>query len=104
MRKKSYKLSKLEKNRYSVFYDEMSVCCYCGSTYEITKHEIFEGRNRQNSMKYGFVLPLCLRCHQSLQENINFNNKWKKRSQIYFENNIGTHKDFLDIFRMNYKS
>lgn len=101
MRTKSNKLSKLEKERFSVFY-ELNACCYCGSTYQLTKHEIFEGRNRQNSMKYGFVLPLCLKCHRELQEDTDFNDKWKKKSQEYFENNIGTREDFLKIFRRNY--
>lgn len=102
MRTKSKKLSKLEKERFSVFYDDLSVCMNCGSTYRMTKHEIFEGRNRINSMKYGFVLPLCIRCHQELQEDITFNDKWKKKSQMYFEEHIGTRDDFLSIFRRNY--
>ena len=101
MRTKSNKLSKLEKERFSVFY-ELNACCYCGSIYQLTKHEIFEGRNRQNSMKYGFVLPLCLKCHRKLQEDADFIDKWKKKSQEYFENNIGTREDFLKIFRRNY--
>lgn len=102
MRTKSKKLSKLEKERFSVFYDDLSVCMNCGSTYRMTKHEVFEGRNRINSMKYGFVLPLCMRCHQELQEDISFNDKWKKKSQMYFEEHIGTRDDFLSIFRRNY--
>ena len=101
MRTKSKKLSKLEKERFSVFY-ELNSCCYCGSIYQLTKHEIFEGRNRQNSMKHGFVLPLCLKCHRELQEDADFIDKWKKKSQEYFENNIGTREDFLKIFRRNY--
>ena len=101
MRTKSNKLSKLEKERFSVFY-ELNACCYCGSIYQLTKHEIFEGRNRQNSMKYGFVLPLCLKCHIKLQEDADFIDKWKKKAQEYFENNIGTREDFLKIFRRNY--
>lgn len=102
MRTKSNKLSKLEKERFSVFYDDLSLCMNCGSTYRMTKHEVLEGRNRINSMKYGFVLPLCMRCHQELQEDISFNDKWKKKSQMYFEEHIGTRDDFLSIFRRNY--
>ena len=101
MRTKSKKLSKLEKERFSVFY-ELNACCYCGSIYQLTKHEIFEGRNRQNSMKHGFVLPLCLKCHKELQEDADFIDKWKKKAQEYFENNIGTREEFLKIFRRNY--
>ena len=79
MKKKSYKLAKLERERYSVFFDDLKTCMNCGSTREMTKHEIFEGSKRINSMKYGFVLPLCLRCHRRLQEDKEFNLKWKKK-------------------------
>jgi hypothetical protein len=102
MKKKRSKLYKLEKNRYSVFYESLSMCCNCGSMSNMTKHEIFEGRNRQNSMKYGFVLPLCLRCHNLLQNDTEFNNKWKKKSQIYFEEKVGSREEFIEIFRRNY--
>lgn len=102
MRKKSKKLIKAERNRFSVFYKELSSCMYCGSIYQMTKHEIFEGRNRLNSMKYGFVLPLCLKCHRNLQEDKNFDKEWKTKAQTYFENNIGSREDFIKIFRRNY--
>ena len=102
MRKKSKHLRILEKNRYSVFYDDLKTCCNCGSQYQPTRHEIFEGRNRKNSMKYGFVLPLCLSCHRELQENKEFNDKWKQEAQMYFETRIGTREDFLSIFHRNY--
>ena len=102
MKTKTNKLRKLEKDRYSVFFDSLSMCCNCGSMTNATKHEIFEGRNRQNSMKYGFVLPLCIRCHRQLQEDKDFNDKWKKKAQKYFEKNIGTREQFIEVFRRNY--
>ena len=101
MKKKSSKLARLERNRSSVFY-ELGTCMNCGSTYQVTKHEIYPGRNRQNSMVYGFVLPLCRNCHSSLQENVEFNDKWRRKAQEYFEEYIGTHEEFMDIFRRNY--
>lgn len=102
MKKKSKELRKLERNRYSVFYEDLGTCMNCGSTYCVTKHEIFEGKNRQNSMIYGFVLPLCLDCHRELQEHSIFSLKWKIKSQQYFEDYIGTREDFISIFRRNY--
>ena len=102
MKRKTSKLRKLEKNRYSVFFDSLSMCMNCGSMYQITKHEIFSGRNRQNSMKYGFVLPLCERCHEQLQENREFTDKWHIKGQHYFEENYGSREEFIKIFRINY--
>lgn len=102
MKKKGYKLIALERNRYSVFYESLSMCCNCGSMANLTKHEIFEGRNRRNSMKYGFVLPLCLRCHRMLQDDTDFNSKWKKEAQKYFEKNVGSREEFIKVFKRNY--
>jgi hypothetical protein len=102
MKKKSSKLAKLERNRFSVFCPELDTCYVCGSNYQMTKHEIFEGRNRINSMKYGFVLPMCYKCHSELQESKAFNDFWKKKSQRYFEKHFGTREDFISIFRRNY--
>ena len=103
MKKKSKKLAKLERQRYSVFYPDLQECCMCGVRYPISKHEIFPGRNRQNSMQYGFVLPLCLRCHQELQNDKSFNDLWQKKAQHYFEEHYGTREDFISIFRRSYK-
>lgn len=102
MKNKSNKLKRLEKNRHSVFFDSLTMCCNCGSMNNITKHEILPGRNRRNSMIYGFVIPLCLDCHRRLQDNMEFDNKWKKKAQEYFEAYIGTREDFIEIFRRNY--
>ncbi len=102
MKRKSNKLAKLERGRFSVFYDNLGMCAKCGSMVNLTKHEIFEGKNRQNSMIYGFVLPLCLTCHRIIQNDQAFLIKWKRKSQEYFEKNIGTREDFLKVFRRNY--
>lgn len=102
MRNKTNKLRQLEKNRYSVFYESLSMCCNCGSMSNMTKHEIFEGRNRRNSMKYGFVLPLCVRCHQKLQEDKYFSKNWKTKAQTYFEEHYGSREEFIKIFGRNY--
>lgn len=102
MKFKKSKLTKLENNRFSVFY-KLDHCCYCGDNRQITLHEIYAGKNRQNSMKYGFVLPLCLRCHQMIQNDATYNNMWYKEAQSYFEKHIGTRDDFIRIFRKNYK-
>jgi len=103
MKYKTNKLRNLEKNRFSVFYEDLTTCMNCGSTYQMTKHEIFEGRNRRNSMIYGFVLPLCFNCHRKLQENQEFSSYWQNKAQTYFEKNIGTREEFIKIFRRNYK-
>ena len=104
IKKKSSKLAKLEKNRYSVFTDDLNHCFYqnkecCGS---ITKHECFSGRNRKNSMKYGFVISLCEYHHSTLQKNRTFNQFWHSHCQKYFEKNIGSKEEFINVFGKSY--
>ena len=98
---KSKKQVKKEKERYSVFTAN-DYCMVCKSTYLLTWNEIFRGRNRSNSMKYGFCLRMCLKCHQQYQEDITFNNHWHKKAQQYFEEHYGNREDFINIFKRNY--
>ncbi len=101
MQSKSKKMAKLERNRFSVFTTDLEHCYLCGRKKE-ELHEIYAGRNRINSMKYGFVLPLCHECHSQNQNNSLFNEFWHKGGQIYWEFNIGSRNEFLAIFRKNY--
>ena len=98
---KSKKIAKLERNRKSVFTNDLEHCYLCGKKKE-ELHEIFAGRNRLNSMKYDLVLPLCHECHSLNQNNPFFNDYWHKQGQEYFECNIGTREEFIKIFKRNY--
>ena len=98
---KSKKIAKLERNRKSVFTNDLEHCYLCGKKKE-ELHEIFAGRNRLNSMKYDLVLPLCHECHFLNQNNPFFNDYWHRQGQEYFECNIGTREEFIKIFKRNY--
>ena len=102
IRSKSKKLAKIEKNRFSVFSDNANKCFLCGSIYNLTWHEIYSGRNRQNSMKYGLCLRLCINCHSREQENSQFNDYWHRQGQLYWEKNIGSREEFINVFKKNY--
>ena len=101
MHNKSKKLAKLEKNRKSVFTDDLDYCYLCGKK-KNDLHEVFGGRNRINSIKYNFILPLCRECHSSNQNNPIFNDYWHKQGQLYWEENIGSREEFIKVFRRNY--
>jgi len=101
LKNKSKKQVKKERERFSVFTTN-DRCMVCESTYQLTWNEIFRGRNRSNSMKYGFCLRMCLNCHREYQDDVIFNELWHKKAQEYFECNIGTRNDFIKIFRRNY--
>ena len=70
IKKKSNKLAKLERNRFSILTDDLEHCYICKKIYfrlvpREDLHEIFGGRNRQISMRKGFVVPLCRKCHDN---------------------------------------
>ena len=60
-------------------------------------HELLGGRNRNNSMKYGLVLPVCREHHDEIQHSI----KYKKVAQKKFQE-VYPEVDFVDIFKINY--
>ena len=101
MRVKSSELAKLEKNRFSIIYNKDAKCCMCLNTTNLTWHEIYRGRNRQNSIKYGLCLRLCINCHELYQENKEFNDYWHKKGQLAFIKSYPD-LDFIDIFKINY--
>lgn len=100
-RYKSNTIKKMEKNRESVFTKDLDHCYLCGKK-KNDLHEIFGGRNRINSIKYDFVLPLCRECHSSNQDNAAFNRYWHIQAQLYWEEHIGTKNDFIKVFGRNY--
>ena len=101
---KSSKISKLERNRTSIFTDDLEHCIVCGNNKD-NLHEIIYGKNRLNSMKYGFVIPLCFNHHVG-NRGIHYNREldlyYKKKCQEYFENNIGNRLEFIKIFGKSY--
>ena len=104
MHNKSKKLTKLERNRVSVFTDDLEHCYLCGKPREHL-HEIIYGKNRINSIKYNFVIPLCAN-HHTGKDGIHFNKDldlyYKRLCQIYFENNIGNRIEFIKTFGRSY--
>lgn len=72
------------------------------STTNLTWYEIYLGRNRKNSMVYGFCLRLCLNYHEEKREDVQFNEFWYKQGQLYLEENIGSNPSFIKVFRRNY--
>lgn len=99
---RSKKTAKLERNRFSLFSKDTKHCYLCSSSFELTWHEIFGGRNRSNSMKYGLCLRMCLFCHEKYQEDKHFNDFWHKKGQAMFEETYPD-LDFVKIFKKNYR-
>ena len=82
--KRTTKQAKVERNRFSLFTDDLSVCIICGKPKDHL-HEVFFGSNRQNSMRYGLVIPVCFKCHRIIHNDSNLQDMWHIRGQEIFE-------------------
>lgn len=102
MKKKRYKISKLEKERYSIVTDDLEHCYLCGGI-KNHLHEVFYGSNRVNSMRYGCVIPLCDSCHTKIHQDIELDLGVKKLLESAF---LGVYECdidfFIKIFHFNY--
>lgn len=102
MKRKSYKITKLERNRYSIITDNLDTCYLCGKPKDHL-HEVFFGNNRINSMRYGCVIPLCATCHTKIHKDIQIDLEMKKRlEKAFIEVYECDIEYFIKIFRKNY--
>lgn len=100
IKKRTNKQAQAEKNRKSLFTNDLNHCIICGKKRD-NLHEVFFGRNRQLSIKYGLVIPLCIECHQEMHKNKKLQDIWHKKGQLLFEKTY-PELNFLTIFRKNY--
>ena len=109
---KTSKLQSMENKRYSIIYNDLTICAECGSkngTYDhiknrytiVSKNEVFEGAYRQLSIKYGLVCPFCQNCHERFHNDILFNLKYKVTFQKEFIK-LHSKEKFISIFKQNY--
>lgn len=100
IKKKSSRLAKLEKNRFSIITKDLEHCYLCGNKKQ-ELHELVEGKNRQASMKYGLVIPICRKCHILVTNDRTLQEKLHKVAQKEFKKHYKT-ENFVQIFRENY--
>lgn len=100
IKKKSKKLAKLEKNRFSIITKDLEHCYLCGSKKQ-DFHELIEGKNRQVSMKYGLVIPICRKCHEIVTNDKTLQDKLHKVTQKEFKKHYKS-ENFVQIFGKNY--
>lgn len=100
MRNKTYKLKKLEKNRFSILTNDMEHCYICQSPF-VEIHEIYNAGNRKISMKNGFCVPLCHKHHEYVTLNADGSNYLKQKCQRVFEE---THSrdEFMKLIGRNF--
>ena len=84
IRKKSKKLAKKERERFSILQEDKNKCFLCHRQLKLDKHEALGGRNRQLSMQYGLVYYLCRKCHSEAEINIKIKNYLKEYARKIF--------------------
>ena len=97
MKQKSNKLVKKEKNRFSILTDNLEKCYLC-SNKKVDLHEIFRGRNRQKSIKWGLVVPLCRKCHSKITNDKEFSKILEKKAKNVFVKKY-TKEKFIEEFK-----
>ena len=102
MKMRSSKQTKLERNRFSILTNNLDHCVICGSKKDHL-HEVFFGRNRTNSIKWGCVIPLCSAHHVEMHKNKEWQEYWhiiaQKKFMEYYHKSID---EFIEIFKINY--
>lgn len=97
LKKKSNKLKKLESKRFSILTDNMQICYICNKARKDDLHEIFEGSNRQNSMRYGLVIPICRGCHDLWEIDMQLKKRVREEAKQKFYKLYSKEK-FLEVF------
>ena len=69
IKKKSKKLARLEKNRFSIITKDLEHCYICRfqgkKVLRDDLHEVYGAANRKRSILNGLVVPLCRKHHQN---------------------------------------
>lgn len=104
IKKKSSKLAKKEKERFSILQEDTNSCWLCGKyVRKADKHEVFGGFNRQKSMEFGMIINLCRECHQKVDVNKNVRDTLHSFAKVQFIKKYGKEK-FIKEFGKNYMS
>lgn len=96
IRKKSKKLAKKEKNRFSILTNDLEKCYFCTNKKD-DLHEVFRGRNRQKSIEYGLVIPICSKCHRKMDIKLESEKIEKIAKKIFIEKY--SEEKFLNEFK-----
>jgi len=97
IKNKSSKLAKAERNRFSIITNNLEKCYFCGNKKD-DLHEVFCGRNRQKSIKWGLVIPICWIHHRLITDNKEFSEVMEDIAKDIFIKKYGEEK-FIEEFK-----
>jgi hypothetical protein len=86
----------------SIFSNES---CYFCTAWLVEWHHVFSGPYRKKSTLYGYVVPLCIKHHNTSPDGVHFNkekrNELKRICQRHFEE-THTREEFIATFGKSY--
>lgn len=93
-------------NRFSILQDEKK-CYVCGQKLGLHTHEVFFGKNRQNSIKDGCCVYLCGMHHNLSKEGVHLNHSLdlklkKEMEKKWLETYDETIENFIERYGRNY--
>lgn len=93
-------------NRFSILQNEKK-CYVCGQELGLHTHEVFFGKNRQNSIEDGCCVYLCGRHHNLSKEGVHFNHSLdlklkKEMEKKWLETYDKTIENFIERYGRNY--
>jgi hypothetical protein len=96
----------MSKESYSIFTDDLYHCIITGDPgrglYGVHIHHIFGGANKENSEKFGFLIPLRCDWHDMAEYGIHFDRNldlyYKRLCEDYWLECIGSKEDFIQTF------
>lgn len=97
MKQKSNKLVQKEKKRFSILTNNLEKCYFC-SNKKMELHEAFRGRNRQKSMEWGLVVPICRKCHSKITNDKEFSKILETKAKNVFIKKYSKEK-FIEEFK-----
>ena len=102
--KQVIKHKKADNERFSIITNDLEHCIVCGKNRNAL-HEVFYGSYRHVSIKYGMVIPLCLKHHttglKSVHKDRQLDLYFKKLAQTIFIKKY-SYDLFMKEFKIDY--
>lgn len=104
LKRQTTKHKKLENKRFSIITNDLEHCIVCGKN-KNALHEVFYGSYRLVSIRYGMVIPLCLKHHtmglKSIHNDRQLDLYYKKLAQSIFIKRY-SYDLFIKEFKIDY--
>ena len=77
-------------------------CYFCGAEFGLDRHEFLNACDKPHAVEDGLWVYVCRKCHTLYQNNSQVMNAGRRKSQMVYEEQIGTREEFMKRYRKNY--